>query len=180
MDGIQLPFQDDKAPGTDTPQTPFGESALLTDYACSENPTHQASYMQVETDTIAQPSILNREPLPMNRDIRLRPTSQHYPHSRRPSSGLHRRRKSSSALHIRSTPTTQAQGSSIDFVNFTPDDSRKILSGVAPSGSSKTKARREKEAAERTRKLSQAARAAILEAGGDIRALERKGLLVDS
>lgn len=67
------------------------------------------------------------------------------------------------------------------FVNFTPDDSRKILTGVAPSGSSKTKARREKEAAEKRRKLSQAAMKAVMEAGGDVdslRRLEREGLLV--
>lgn len=67
------------------------------------------------------------------------------------------------------------------FVNFTPHDSRKILTGVAPSGSSKTKARREKEAADKRRKLSQAAMKAVIEAGGDVdslRCLEREGLLV--
>lgn len=63
------------------------------------------------------------------------------------------------------------------FVNFTPDDSRKILTGVAPSGSSKTKARREKEAAERRRKLSQAAVKAVMDAGGDLTRLEEGGLL---
>jgi hypothetical protein len=63
------------------------------------------------------------------------------------------------------------------FVNFTPDDSRKILTGVAPSGSSKTKARREKEAAEKRRKLSQAAVKAVMEAGGDLWRLEKEGLL---
>jgi hypothetical protein len=65
-------------------------------------------------------------------------------------------------------------------VNFTPHDSRKILTGVAPSGSSKTKARREKEAADKRRKLSQAAVQAVMEAGGDVgslRRLEREGLL---
>jgi len=62
---------------------------------------------------------------------------------------------------------------SAGFVNFTPEDSRKILTGVAPSGSSKTKARREKEAADKRRRLSQAAARAVLEAGGDMSALER-------
>ena len=62
-------------------------------------------------------------------------------------------------------------------MNFTPDDSKKILTGVAPSGSSKTKARREKEAAEKRRKLSQAAVKAVLEAGGDVRSLEEEGLI---
>ena len=77
-----------------------------------------------------------------------------------------------------STPRTPAHGGFIDFVNYTPDDSRKILTGVAPSGSSKTKARREKEAMERRRKLSQAAVRAVREAGGDIESLVEQGLLV--
>ena len=54
------------------------------------------------------------------------------------------------------------------FVNFTPSDSTRILTGVAPSGSSKTKARREQEALERKRRLSQAAERAVREAGGDV------------
>lgn len=64
------------------------------------------------------------------------------------------------------------------FVNFTPNDSRKILGGVAPSGSSKTKARRDKEASDRRRKLSEAAAKAIREAGGDVEALKKEGLLI--
>ena len=63
------------------------------------------------------------------------------------------------------------------FVNFTPHDSNKILSGVAPSGSSKTKARRDKEAAEKRRKLSQAAVKAVVDAGGDLEALTKAGVL---
>lgn len=47
-------------------------------------------------------------------------------------------------------------------------DKGRILSGVAPSGSSKTKARREKEAKERSRRLSEAARRAVERAGGDL------------
>jgi len=62
------------------------------------------------------------------------------------------------------------------FVNFTPDDKRKILTGVAPSGSSKTKARRELEAQDKKRRLSQAAFKAIAEAGGDVEALKGGGL----
>jgi hypothetical protein len=61
-----------------------------------------------------------------------------------------------------------AAAGGIEFCNFTPQDSNKILSGVAPSGSSKTKARREKEAMERRRRLSQAAVRAITKAGGDV------------
>lgn len=51
----------------------------------------------------------------------------------------------------------------------------KILTGVAPSGSSKTKARREKEAAEKRRKLSEAAVRAVLLAGGDVQRLKEAG-----
>ncbi|KAL2002001.1 hypothetical protein VTN02DRAFT_855 [Thermoascus thermophilus] len=61
---------------------------------------------------------------------------------------------------------------SVSFVNFTPQDSHKILTGVAPSGSSKTKARREQEAREKRRKLSEAALMAVRKAGGDVEALE--------
>ncbi|GIJ81761.1 hypothetical protein Asppvi_000262 [Aspergillus pseudoviridinutans] len=60
----------------------------------------------------------------------------------------------------------------VSFVNFTPNDSKKILTGVAPSGSSKTKARREQEARDRRRKLSEAAINAVRKAGGDVEALE--------
>ncbi|KKK12127.1 hypothetical protein P175DRAFT_029071 [Aspergillus ochraceoroseus IBT 24754] len=60
----------------------------------------------------------------------------------------------------------------VSFVNFTPNDSHKILTGVAPSGSSKTKARREQEARDRRRKLSEAALNAVRKAGGDVEALE--------
>jgi hypothetical protein len=128
----------------------------------------------------------------------------HRPHSRTPSPNpqpqFHRRRPSSHAQHsarqlsqsaarndrrkssVASAPRQASiSNGNVGFVNFTPHDSRKILTGVAPSGSSKTKARREKEAAEKRRKLSQAAMKAVLEAGGDVdslRRLEREGLLV--
>ena len=60
-----------------------------------------------------------------------------------------------------------------NFVNYTAHDSDRILTGVAPSGSSKTKARREQEANEKKRKLSLAALRAIEEAGGDVNAVEK-------
>lgn len=69
-------------------------------------------------------------------------------------------------------------GGSVDFVNFTPSDSMKILTGVAPSGSSKTKARREKEAMEKRRRLSLAAVRAVRAAGGDVESLVEEGLFV--
>lgn len=108
------------------------------------------------------------------------PTPQPRFHRRRPSGQAQRtstaqsRRKSIQSSHGSRAPSQGNAG----FVNFTPDDSRKILTGVAPSGSSKTKARREKEAAEKRRKLSLAAVKAVMEAGGDVerlRMLEREG-----
>ena len=54
------------------------------------------------------------------------------------------------------------------FVNFTPSDSSALMSGVAPSGSSKTKARREREAQERRQKMNEAAVKAIKAVGGDL------------
>ncbi|KAK1754825.1 hypothetical protein QBC47DRAFT_461855 [Echria macrotheca] len=62
------------------------------------------------------------------------------------------------------------------FVNYTPEDHRVLMTGVAPSGSSKTKARREREAAEQKRKLGEAVRKAVEAAGGDVRKLEDEGI----
>ncbi|KAI9055892.1 hypothetical protein LZ554_000830 [Drepanopeziza brunnea f. sp. 'monogermtubi'] len=109
-----------------------------------------------------------------------------------PPSPLPRHGQQQPALHVRkrktksskqATPRTPSSSSSItagavDFVNYTPSDSRKILTGVAPSGSSKTKARREKEALDKRRKLSQAAMRAVQAAGGDVESLVEEGLLV--
>ncbi|KAJ5190470.1 uncharacterized protein N7498_009455 [Penicillium cinerascens] len=70
------------------------------------------------------------------------------------------------------SPRGSNKSVSVSFVNFTAHDSQKILGGVAPSGSSKTKARREQEARDRRRKLSEAALKAVRKAGGDVDALE--------
>lgn len=75
---------------------------------------------------------------------------------------------SSSPSKSKSKSGSNSQGGQIEFHNFTPMDKGRILSGVAPSGSSKTKARREKEAKERSRRLSEAARRAVERAGGDL------------
>lgn len=63
-------------------------------------------------------------------------------------------------------------------MNFTPDDSKLLMTGVAPSGSSKTKARREKEAVERQRRLSEALVKAVTAAGGDVERLKEETGLV--
>lgn len=72
----------------------------------------------------------------------------------------------------RGSPRGSAKSVSVSFVNFTPSDSKRILTGVAPSGSSKTKARREQEARDRRRRLGEAALQAVQNAGGDVDSLE--------
>ncbi|KAI1098782.1 hypothetical protein F4804DRAFT_350040 [Jackrogersella minutella] len=59
-------------------------------------------------------------------------------------------------------------GLSIEFCNYTPNDKKVLMNGVAPSGSSKTKARREREAQEHKRQMSEAYMHAIRAAGGDV------------
>lgn len=59
----------------------------------------------------------------------------------------------------------------VDFVNYTPFDKNVLMTGVAPSGSSKTKARREKEAADRRRRINEVALQAVQAAGGDVEKL---------
>ena len=63
-------------------------------------------------------------------------------------------------------------------MNYTPHDKRKLLNGVAPSGSSRTKARREREAKERRRRISEAALRAVIEAGGDVDGLVEQGIFL--
>ncbi|KAL9598449.1 MAG: hypothetical protein Q9219_004485 [cf. Caloplaca sp. 3 TL-2023] len=94
------------------------------------------------------------------------------PSNRRRSKSAQRRK---SAGNLKSTKSPVAVG----FVNLTANDSKRILTGVAPSGSSKTKARREQEAHERKRKLSLAVLKAVEEVGGDPEPLLKEGLLID-
>ncbi|KAL8640754.1 MAG: hypothetical protein Q9228_002365 [Teloschistes exilis] len=91
------------------------------------------------------------------------------------------RRRSKAALRRKSAGNLKSPKSAVTmgFVNFTPNDSQRILTGVAPSGSSKTKARREQEANEKKRKLSLAVLRAVEEAGGDPEPLRKEGLLID-
>lgn len=64
---------------------------------------------------------------------------------------------------------------SIEFCNYTPSDKKVLMNGVAPSGSSKTKARREREAQEHKRKMSEAYMQVIRAAGGDVEKLRQNG-----
>jgi hypothetical protein len=75
------------------------------------------------------------------------------------------------------TPSSKGGSMSGGFVNFTPHDSKRILTGVAPSGSSKTKARREREASEKRKKWTEAAAKAVVKAGGNVDELMKEGLL---
>ena len=77
----------------------------------------------------------------------------------------------------RATSAGAGRGGGDPFHNFTPADSTKILSGVAPSGSSKTKARREREALEQQRKLSEAAALYVKSMGGDADRFRKEALL---
>lgn len=76
-----------------------------------------------------------------------------------------------SASTLRSPKSTTG---TFGFVNFTSDDKGKILTGVAPSGSSKTKARRELEAMEKKRRSSHAALKAVEALGGDVERFKRE------
>lgn len=100
----------------------------------------------------------------------LNPTTSKSPSKPRRRSKSNRRKSSAGALK---------SPASLDFVNFTPSDSQKILTGVAPSGSSKTKARREQEAMEKKRKLSLAAEKAVKDAGGDVEQLRAAKIFVE-
>lgn len=100
------------------------------------------------------------------------PSSAKSPSRPRQRSKCHRRSKSSI-----STLKSPKSAGSLGFVNFTPSDSQKILTGVAPSGSSKTKARRELEAHEKKRKLSLAVEKVFRDAGGDSAKLKLAGLI---
>jgi len=84
--------------------------------------------------------------------------------------------KSAHSLKSPSKSTSTSTSGTFGFVNFTEADKGKILTGVAPSGSSKTKARREMEAVEKKRKMSLAAVRAVEEAGGDVEVLRREGV----
>jgi len=147
--------------------TPFDFNSAST---CFNTNTYSALYPAQPHRPLSSP---NTQPRPHHR----KPSSR----SRHRNSYSQRRRSRSSSQHSSSRQASSSSTGDVGFVNFTPEDSRKILTGVAPSGSSKTKARREREAAERRRKLSQAAMKAVMDAGGDVdslRHLERDGLLV--
>lgn len=177
----------------------FGSSFGLganTDAFSSATPLHSTTATHIPTTSHQQPTFSHHPYIPTtqathqqqyiakpSRTPSLSPTNTTSPKSRAmknttPRRTTHVRKLSSNSTSTPksvklSTPTKGGKSSSsVSFVNFTPSDSRKILTGVAPSGSSKTKARREQEAREKRRKLSEAALLAVRNAGGDVEALE--------
>lgn len=113
------------------------------------------------------PSPANSFHSPASKPSSKPPTHQH---KRSRSNNTHRRPKS-----FTTSANTSPRHASLDFVNFTPNDSKKILTGVAPSGSSKTKMRREKEAAERRRRMGQQIEEAVQT--GDVSALRTESFI---
>ena len=93
-------------------------------------------------------------------------------HTHSLASSSHRSRVRRKASSTATTPKTPGAGGGVAFVNLGPGDSERILTGVAPSGSSKTKARREQEARDRKRKMNEMALRAVKQAGGDVKALK--------
>lgn len=181
------------------PHTPVHQSFVVTSSPSHEyfttqpppdnQPRHR--YTHSQPNPRASPRIFTTPTMRKSRsrgDIHESPSPTSGP--RTPSYSIQKQRSSSAGRNMArrpsehhpatpKTPKTPKGGATFgEFVNFTPSDSTKILTGVAPSGSSKTKARREKEAMEKRRKLSLAAVKAVQAAGGNIESLVEEGLLV--
>lgn len=178
------------------PALPFSlNSAISLEYISGtidknqtlDNPDLSSDCMMSPGQPFTMPSELHQYPPPPTPSSQSRPAQEDvYAPPRRTSSPVarmpisHNRRRSKSAQRRKSAGNLKSSKSqvSMGFVNYTPNDSKRILTGVAPSGSSKTKARREQEANEKKRKLSLAVLKAVEEAGGDPEPL-RRGLLID-
>lgn len=173
--------------GIDQSNAPFGSLAIRKSRQTGRSSSHDDD----EDDDSPSPRSSSNLSFPdgkSHRNMGRRHTSAHlsvHPttHASRSASLGRRAQKSSigSSHGGHNSGSGMAKAGLVDFVNFTPSDSMKILTGVAPSGSSKTKARREKEAADRRRRLSLAAVRAVKAAGGSIEGLllEEDGGLLD-
>jgi len=181
--GLGIHAQEDMPHGSAAPGSASYEVAGFNTMYPTPPQHHQQAQAHHQIVPIGtRPLSRSPSPNPQPRFHRRRPSTHSHAHamqSRTQSSTSRRKSTGNGTQHARQS--SSGSGGNVGFVNFTPDDSKRILTGVAPSGSSKTKARREKEAAEKRRKLSQAAVKAVMEAGGDVdslRRLEREGLLV--
>lgn len=146
------------------PQHRHTQSPLPRNYAQLDRKEKARSHSRIESSS----------PSPRTR------ASSYHVLKKRSFSRKHSTEQSGGAQRTSKLGSWNSTGMVADFVNFTPDDSMKILTGVAPSGSSKTKARREKEAAEKTRRLSQAAVRAVQAVGGSIESLVEEGFIPPS
>ncbi len=108
--------------------------------------------------------------------------SHHHP-SGIPRSGTVNAKHPSTGMNHHHDPEedpTEAEADADGFVNYTPSDREVLMTGVAPSGSSKTKARREREAAEAQREAQMQSQREfgvrlarmVAAAGGDVSKLD--------
>lgn len=168
------------------PESSFSSASALDSTSAPHIPAAQPQAGFSSASSFMTPNNAQPAQQPQSRTPSMSPTATTSPKSAAARTGKannHRRthsRKLSGQSTTAPKPATKLGGSpkganktmSVSFVNFTPEDSHKILTGVAPSGSSKTKARREQEAREKRRKISEAALMAVRKAGGDVEALE--------
>lgn len=197
--GVALPYHPPELQPSNTIQsqanysrTPTGHTNALGSYPALPPPNHSFT----EGSPFATPhrshGRVSRSPSPPISPIHRTPRSHHprSPSRREPSQhrrkSIHksgpvrdtytessRNRSTSRPPRTPKTPKTPGDAFSLDFVNFTPRDAAKLLNDVAPSGSSKTRARREQEARDRRKKFSEAALDAVRQAGGDVEIVER-------
>ena len=169
---------------------------LNSAYVCSNGPGNAAAMTAPNTPrshangsrrSASMQSLSRTSPTPNHSAMPSMPpmptTPSHNPNGvrkRRSASSMRRVSSGQSCGSMSGAPRTPSRRSSVEprspskdpFVNYTPDDHSKLMNGVAPSGSSKTKERRDRELKEKTRKLMQA----VVQAGGDVHTLEAQGL----
>ncbi|EWC48859.1 hypothetical protein DRE_00164 [Drechslerella stenobrocha 248] len=158
-----------------SPPNPNGVSFIDPFHnSAAHHPAHQHSaFNTFPRRTPLSKSMLGYDtPVQSTPPIPIRTVPSHSGHSTGVSRSSYLRKTGSLGRSARMPSMGKGDPREVSFVNFTPHDATKILSGVAPSGSSKTKARREREAQEKRRKLSEAAAAAVLAAGGDPSTIE--------
>ncbi|KAL1979749.1 hypothetical protein VTN96DRAFT_5225 [Rasamsonia emersonii] len=184
--GLMIQFGSPFDLGSAAPESSFSSASALDSTSAPHIPAAQPQAAFSSASSFMTPSNAQPAQQPQSRSPSMSPTATTSPKSAAARAGKtnnHRRthsRKLSGQSTTAPKPATKLGGSpkganktmSVSFVNFTPEDSHKILTGVAPSGSSKTKARREQEAREKRRKISEAALMAVRKAGGDVEALE--------
>lgn len=184
MDGssVQRPF-DHGNPETFDPLIEYRLPSPLSPYlAAQPYSLKSTSVLGASKQHIKQASLQSRNTcrLPcLEKSVEISP-SAHACKSRQAAGKIRKRRRENK--HTRPLQShakrSERNNNAIQFINFTPSHGQQLLDGVAPSGSSGTKARREKEARDRERVLSEAAVRAVLEAGGHADELVGLGIWV--